>query len=1605
MAKRRLNKRFLGYLGGGAVALAVLGVGALKLKNRFTNRHPEKFLAAGREALARKDYVTARENLAHAAALSHPDAQLDVLIGDAVNGLASKDPDNVAAARGEWEQALTIDPGNVTAMERLIHFWRDQMQLHTRPGERAQAAGQLKNAAKNLRTADSGNHLANVNYFEATLEMMLDGMQSNAADTQEAREALLRLSSEDPADAEIPYYVARTDIWRGQEAGRADDPEGQAKAFATAQKVMGDAVRDQPDNASMHFRAGEILLQLGSAESGGKAPSTEAKDVISRGMSEIDRARQLATPDEEDYLDINLYDARMAMERPVYAPNAPMAANAVPTSAPAGDAGAQNALVAPGPTGANQHERSQVAESIYREVLSHRPNDPATRIALAELLSGWRGRRDEAIALLSQPLVDDHPEPGVKGTLLPFFQAQANVRLLSMLIDAIDATKDAAKRQTLLASADALCDRVYGRNPDSAVVVGMKGRLELIHNHMVDATQTLRHALALTDPQDPSQQRSRFELMYNLARACEAAQQTGEAKKLAVQIVGTYGHFIPARMMLARLLISEHDYAGATPHIDFLESILPSNPELTIAVERMRIATLDPVRDADRIKGYYNRLPEGTRDERMDKAQLAVLVKYDDEVLRLKSLVHAQFPGDVDAAVGLASWYQAHGQQQKAHDVLREALAVNPSDTTLLAAKLQVDGNAAAGSSLAQNNAEPGNAGATAAAPDEFNNQVAQMKVARDKGDMAAFDLHLAAAEKLKPDEPRVWDAMFSRAVELSNWDRASIYLEKLAAANSDHAGGLLYRVRYDLARNDLQKASELALQLTREKPEFSQSWCMLGLVQEAAGSYDDAVASFEQALERQTQNLEAIKGIIDCSYSTGNIQQAKRYIDLGCRVAPNNGALKEMALAYELTYGDPQNVIAPRLEAMQAAPEREENWANLAAAYVAAAQSRTRVQDSAAAADYYAKATSTLRQAMAKFPDSTLLVARFSKMSVDSGDFAGAEQAMLNFVNQPARKGKPQSATMLGDFYELAGKPDQAVKVLNNYLASPYQPTDHDGDIAVELRLSGLLAKLNRYDDGLAALAGNPQDPSVIRQRVSLLINAGRTADAEKALNTLAAAGPLPPDLLTLKGVAAINAGRLPEARESFDQVIAAQPNNVYALTERALTSIRQRPADYAAALTDLRHARDLAPQDMDIRLQIVDADRNSAQPDEAIKELEAAVHLAPTNKRIRLTLIDLYCSAKPPRWTDAESLLRETQHMPTLADDADFMHAEAAMDLGRDDYPKARQVIEAAMQKAPGNLSMVHTYYDVLLRTKDFDQILSHSSELLSSNQDVPTLWWVYPYRAEALLRLNEDKPGAAAELDHGLAATIQLHDLNGMSQIIRTYATLLGPDEAIKVAAARAQTDPHWLLLAADLCREKGDADGAINWLEMALSKFDLLSAPDQEAVLRSAATEYLAKTPADTLKSADAYRRLIKRSPNDLQSLNNLACILVEPGPAYQPKEALDYSERAFNLMSHAGQDQPLIKDTYGWTLIANGRSEEGLSLIQDALGKMDFAEGHYHLAEGFLKRQPPSSEDAASELTKAMQILDQAERDGKPVDDSLKSRVQEELKRARSGLTG
>ena len=65
--------------------------------------------------------------------------------------------------------------------------------------------------------------------------------------------------------------------------------------------------------------------------------------------------------------------------------------------------------------------------------------------------------------------------------------------------------------------------------------------------------------------------------------------------------------------------------------------------------------------------------------------------------------------------------------------------------------------------------------------------------------------------------------------------------------------------------------------------------------------------------LEKQAQNVEAYRGLVDCFYALSRPEEAKKAIDHGRTVLPNNETLREMALLHETNYGDPLKVLTDR--------------------------------------------------------------------------------------------------------------------------------------------------------------------------------------------------------------------------------------------------------------------------------------------------------------------------------------------------------------------------------------------------------------------------------------------------------------------------------------------------------------------------------------------------------------------------------------------------------------------------------------------------------------------------------------------------------------------
>ncbi len=1529
MARRRLNTKFLVLA---TVPIILLGAAAVAYKTIpqvkwLVRGTPAHHAAQAKILFDQGEFEKSAEEYKRAIQLKGaPDAPMFTDLSDAVSHLVLKDNENLQKTRLYLDQALIVDPQYQPALTRLLDLYEDDAEMN-RGARAAQQWDAVRDAATKLLGADPHNHHAKLAQHRAVIQRWISGVETDAQRIDEAMAGLTALSQEQPFDADTVFYVLQAKLFRGQARARQNDRAGATALAAEVGKELDEALAAHPDDAMMHFRAALVLRALGYADrTAGQPPKYQ-----DRVVAESQKAAELIKPEHPMYLEAKL------------------------------SAGKQ--LEGIGDTAG--------AEKLYRQLLKDRPDEMLIRIVLSDLLGRDPARRAEAIELLEQrPPADDKKLAGFKAITWQRYEMTAVANIITLRLDSLPGIADAAERDKLLKQIDDGYARLLTAASESPVVLHIRGRIELAKGQNVQAVQTLDRALKTMSESDPEQ---RYKLMFTLARAYLLTDQTGEAKNLLTQIVRDFDKFVPARVMLAQLLLREQNIEEARKHLDVLAKTMPDSP----VVARLSMFALDKEKDKEKLTQLYNKLPEKTREEATDKAQMAMYLQRRDEAVRLLESLRQASPNDPELLGTLAKLYADQGDKVKAVALVDEALAKNPDRAGLKMLRAQLSG-----ADVGEVQRE-----AIEKIDDPFRKELALFELAMQEERNDEAMAHLLAAAKLKPDDGRVQVMLFQTALGQKDWPKAEGYLASLTRLNQDMAGGLIYRVQLALAKGDLGSAADQAQQLTQKLPEFAQSWVMLGQVQQAQGKYADAIQTFTSALTRQSQNLEAIRGLIACSYALNQTADARRYIDQGRRLFPNNVQLREIDLQHEMSYGDPEKVIAPRQEILKKDPEQARAWLTLGTTYTAVARSKGNQQ---AAKPFLEKARDTFAQALAKWPDELRFAGLLADTCLQLRDLPSGVKAIESVRARPAWQKKPDPTLVLAGLYARAGKSADQEKLLRDYLATdPQSP-------AVQVELSGIVARQNKLDDALKILQPNVDVPEIRKQRIELQLNGGRVAEADKEIQSALAATPNPSFvLLNQQARVYMVSGRATEALAVLEKALAANPRNYEAMYFRGSIYVAaQRNLDQA--IRDLQTVRDALPDNLDARMQLAQAFHNKGDDESAIRELEAAVHQGPNDKSARLRLVNFYARSSPPRWSQAERTLREARDIPELAQDVDLLQAEAQMWLQRKDTSKASEAILQARKLAPDNTSLFRTWCEVLVQSKEYRQLLAMTDPLVQSKK---APWWVYQYRGRAQKALDE-KQKALDEFTAGIDVASAAKDDDAVAAIVKSIADEIGVEAAKARIIARAEKgENRWRLLLSYLLDSGGDLPGAVSWIEKIIA--DPNATPDELGTAqRVAGTLYLRLDPPETAKACAIYRKVLESSPNDPAMLNNLACAMILPNSGYTAKDALEYSQRAYNLLDQQGQANAYISDTQGYLLVLVGRVDEGISLLRQAIDKQPFAEAYYHLGEGYLALSTPLPTDAEQALKQAQTLLEQAKAEDKPVDAAMKEKIEKALERAR-----
>ena len=1567
MAKR-VNKQFLILLTAAMACGVVMLVGFALYKARRGNT--AQYVASGDHYFELKEYKKALDSYGRAMR-NAPTKELFLRAGDCINELTRTEPEQLGKDVRMWDRALEIDPNYAPALQRVMEALIDVCELQPR---NADNWVRLRDKAKKLAAADPADLRAKAYEHVASINEWL--MADRAVPEREIEthlSALGALLQRRPDEPIISTIIAETRLRLARDRQAANDPEGAKEQRAKAIAAFDEVLKTQADNPSILLRYSSVQLATADVNEDGRIDEKEA----AASRETLARAAQIVPKGHKEYLLIKLAYAQ-SLQR------------------------------------LNQLDE---AEDYLRQLLAENPGEIRIRLTLARLLRSNPEKRNEAIELLRQPMVEDFSLKGWKAITRREQEFQRLAELTLIQIDACAAAdeKDRASLRAMIDDNLRLVERLDAKHPVLFKLRGYALLLDGDRKTFIDGIQLMEEAVKRGEELhsfDP-------ELEFRLARAYITApdphdRQPGQARLHLQRLLARSPGALSARKLLLAILIRDRQYELAGGQIKLLKATAQDDPDLI----RAEIAVMAGLGESAKAKPLVEALPDKTRPERLYKAaaaqaaRLSVLAEnlmrglYDEE---LRGEAKGATPKETEKLLKELKQYAgtrmlvnallAEKKREAAIKVVADARAKDPASARLKIMERVLEGKSSPDDLGGLFDELYIESGATGTLP--VTSAIQKAEIYRQRGDIDEAFKVLTAALPENPDDPQLLTALFSVALDLKKPDVADQFVAKLKSINADHANGLYYSTKMKLVRRDFRAALEDATELCRKLDTFASSWVVKGQAEQGLNRYENAIASYSRALERQADNFEAIEGLIQSHLEIGQTANAKNYIRQGIRTS-NAAYFTERDRDFEERYGDPKSVTVARERDAREHPDSREVQLTLVQNYLAVFNHLIGKNDKAGADGYFSRAQTVLQGMLVKWPDDLAVVTRLSELLEYQGKIQDSLKLLESLAARDAWKDKPQPWLIIAQIQVHGQNAEKAEAAYKKALSfSGNNP-------GIRKQLAMFYFQSGQTDKGavlLKALADESKDPEIRTTLIELLVSRRRVAEAEALTREVLAKNPNDARMLALMGfirMTPAKPGDVPNYDQAIgfiEQALKLEPQNAPALYYRGM--IRLGRGELAAAVSDLTAARNAAPNNPDIRSGLFDALRRRGQFDDAANELEAAVQTSPKRRDLRQKLVTVYFAEK--RWAQAERLIEETKRIPELAGEAIWRKIEAQMWLERGDLERAMAPVLVASNLAPNDPEVNSTFLDINLRQKNYDVVLATTNKIIELG--VEKSWWMWMYRAAALKgkgRFGE----AEAAFDSALAGIDTIKDDLAADGLATVMVDNLGLDKtAAKLKDRRA---PYWSLSLVRIYATAGQWDkAAVMADELRTSVLPALT-PDQ----RLRATNYLgqtytaaaAKGIAGAMEKAEqVYTQFLADAEHSngalssqLQALNNLAYLFGE-GSQPNPSKALNFSKRAYDLMVKANYIDPVIADTHGWLLVLNNRLDEGIEILQQVTARdRPIPDAHYHLAEAYLKRS--QIDEAQASVDQARSALKQVKAQGAFVDPSLEGRIESVAKR-------
>ncbi len=805
---------------------------------------------------------------------------------------------------------------------------------------------------------------------------------------------------------------------------------------------------------------------------------------------------------------------------------------------------------------------------------------------------------------------------------------------------------------------------------------------------------------------------------------------------------------------------------------------------------------------------------------------------------------------------------------------------------------------------LAQLSLDVGDIGATQAALDHA-------KAAGSQG--ADFDTLRARAWLAAGQPQALIDALAHRELPgLAEPDR-TIQLARAynALRQPQRAEGLLaplLQAHPSPADAQLTEADALALEgksdqaleelnrLLTAQPHFWEAGAQRARLLEYRGQFAAAESAFGQALHdmpisaRRTERVRALVGLTEARLVQGKIDLAAQSQALLAKMAPGTVATQLVTARLKLARGDTLGGVADLQGLVARAP-----------AFVPA---EMLLGSAELQRGNLGQAEQVLEQVVQQDPDNVqareLLATARLRLSQPDEALRALTPALSE---QPA---DAQLMALLGAAETQEGNADSVFSELERALQA--RPQDRE----LRLNLAQAYLRAGRAPQALTLLEGTPETASDLR-RESLLVaavNAARgpaaaTAEVEKLLSAH------PRDLGRLDLAAAYfsSLGELGRAQALLHQALELNASDERTLV--ALAQVEASAGDLRAAESSARTALAADAQSVPVRILLADllmqrkafadaagvlAPIGGAQAPPQVQFALARLALAQGKLLQANAALDRALAQRPKSAELANQagalLMQSNQYDAALArfaqaselapDNALYLFNAGRAQLARKALPAARESFEKAAKLQPQWLPPASALVLMDVQAKDYRSARARVDRLLSS----------HPHDASALA-LQGDVEWLAGQRTNAEAAYTQAQ---------RQHATAAVAERLFRVRLEERQPNTEQPL---------------VQWLAQR---------PDDRAVRTVLGSYYLSK---GALKEAvGQFETLLEQVPTDVIALNDLAWCY---GQLHDPRAEL-LAERAYQLAPTA----PDVDDTLGWILVHEGKTEQALPLLAQAV---------------------------------------------------------------------